>query len=53
MGGDHQVDALDPNALEILDNPGIRIPAIDQHRLPIRSLEKDGISLANIDEVNS
>ena len=53
MSSDHQVNALDPNTLEILDNPGIRIPAVDQHRLPIRSLEKDGISLPNINEVKS
>jgi hypothetical protein len=52
MGGDHQVDALDAEAFEVLDDAGVRVPAVDENGLAVGGLDEDGVALANVDEVD-
>jgi hypothetical protein len=53
MGGDHQVDALDAEAFEVLDDAGVRVPAVDENGLAVGGLDEDGVALANVDEVDA
>jgi hypothetical protein len=53
MGGDHQVDALDTEVIQVLNDAGIRIASVNEDGLVVRNLDENGITLGNVDEVNT